>query len=72
MVKNDNKENFGNEIFKEKSREKTLTELFLQNYIIHNSDILIVVVGLLSYPEQKILNRIKTELSRARLKKLYM
>jgi HSP20 family molecular chaperone IbpA len=48
--------------FKDKSREKIATELFLQNYIIHNSDILIVVVGILSYSEQKILNRIKSEL----------
>jgi GTPase SAR1 family protein len=29
------------EYFKEKSREKLITELFLQNYIIHNSEILI-------------------------------
>ena len=45
IVKKDNKDNFGVEVFKEKSREKILTELFLQNYIIFNSDILIVVVG---------------------------
>ena len=63
----------GNEIFKEKSRDKVITELFLQNYIIHNSDILIVVLGLLTYSEQKILNRIKTELKRAKLNKtLYL
>ena len=41
----------------------------MQNYIIHNSDILIVVVGLLTYSEQKILNRIKTELKRSKLNK---
>ena len=69
IVKKDNKDNFGVEVFKEKSREKILTELFLQNYIIFNSDILIVVVGLLTYSEQKILNRIKTELIRAKLNK---
>ena len=63
----DKREQSENELFKEKSREKILTELFLQNYIIHNSDILIVVVGLLTYSEQKILNRIKTELKRAKL-----
>ncbi len=39
------------ELFKEKSREKLITELFLQNYIIHNSDILILVVGILTYSE---------------------
>ena len=55
--------------FKEKSREKLITELFLQNYILHNSDILIAVVGLLTYSEQKLLNRIKIELKNAKLNK---
>ncbi len=40
------------ELFQEKSREKLITELFLQNYIITNSDILILVVGILTYSEQ--------------------
>jgi len=57
------------EIFREKSREKLITELFLQNYIINTSDILIVVVGILTYSEQKLLNRIRTEIQRAKLKK---
>ena len=30
--------------FKNNSREKIVTELFLQDYIIYNSDILIIVV----------------------------
>ena len=41
-------------LFKEKSREKLITELFLQNYIVNNSDILIVVVDSLSFSEQKL------------------
>ena len=45
--------------FKEKSREKLITELFLQNYIINNSDILFVVVGILTFSEQKLINKIK-------------
>ena len=57
------------ELFKEKSREKLITELFLQNYIINNSDILLVVVGILTYSEQKLLNRIKTEIQRAKINK---
>ena len=57
------------ELFKEKSREHFITELFLQNYIIHNSDILILVVGILTYSEQKLLTRIKTEIQRAKLNK---
>ena len=36
----------------------------MQDYIIYNSDILILVVGILTYSEQKILNKIKTKLKR--------
>ena len=46
-------------MFREKSREKFITELFLQNYIINNSDILIIVVEILTYSEQKLLCIIK-------------
>ena len=56
-----------NEYFKEKSREKLITELFLQNYIINNSDVLIAVVGILTYSEQKLLMKIKKELDRSKL-----
>ena len=38
-----------NDFFKEKSREKLITELFLQNYIINNSDILIIVVDFIFF-----------------------
>ena len=62
----ENKENKEKDYFKEKSREKIITELFLQNYIINNSDILIIVVGILTYSEQKLLNRIRTEFIKAR------
>ena len=57
-----------NEIFKEKSREKLITELFLQNYIVNNSDILIVVVDSLSFSEQKLLLKVKKEMERAKRK----
>ena len=57
------------EIFKEKSREKLITELFLQNYIINSSDILILVVGILTYSEQKLINRIKTEIQKLKKNK---
>ena len=55
-----------NELFREKSREKLITELFLQNYIINNSDILIVVVDSLSFSEQKLLMKVKKEMDRAK------
>ena len=57
------------DFFQEKSREKLITELFLQKYIIKYSDILIIVVGILTYSEQKLLNRIKLEIQRAKLNK---
>ena len=57
------------ELFKEKSNEKLITEFFLQNYIIHNSDILLIVVGKFTYSEQKLLNKIKTDIQRAKLNK---
>ena len=56
-----------NELFKEKSREKLITELFLQNYIINNSDVLIAVVGILTYSEQKLLMKIKKEIERSKI-----
>ena len=65
-----NKEELNKELlFREKSREKIITELFLQNYIIYNSDILILVVGILTYSEQKLLNRIKTEIKKMKINK---
>ena len=57
------------EYFKEKSRENLMTELFLQNFIIYNSDILILVVDILTYSEQKLLNRIKTQIIKSKLNK---
>ena len=58
-----------NEKLKEKARDKIMTETFLQNFIMYNSDILIVVVGILTYTEQKLLNRIKEEIAKNKLNK---
>ena len=67
-IENDNVENDKiKEFFKEKLREKLITELFLQNYIINNSDVLITVVGILTYSEQKLLMKIKKEIKNAKL-----
>ena len=35
---------------------------------MNNSDILIIVVGIMTYSEQKLLNRIKTEILRSKLR----
>ena len=63
--RNDDKSN--RLFFKEKSWEKFMTELFLQYHIINNSDILILVVGILSFSEQKLLNRIKIEIQKSKM-----
>ena len=46
------------------AKDKALTELFLQNFIMIESDILIAMVGILTYSEQKLLNRIKADLKK--------
>ena len=68
-IEDKNAEKSEKELFREKSREKLITELFLQNYIMYNSDILICVVGILSYSEQKLLNKIKSEIQRSKINK---
>ena len=45
----------------EKARDQSLTEYFIQNLVIQKSDILILVLVIFSYSEQKLLNRIKIE-----------
>ena len=50
-----------NKAFKENARDKIMTELFLENFIIKYSDILLVVVGKLTYSEQLLINKIKVE-----------
>ena len=62
-----NFENNENDIFEKKSKEKMITERFLQDYIFYNSDILIIVVGMLTSSEQKIINKIKIKLKREKL-----
>ena len=43
------------------ARDKSLTENFLQNIIINESNMLLIVVGNLTYQEQKLINKIKEE-----------
>ena len=69
-IKNENVEKNINEIeeeikenqqFKENAKDKLMTELFIQDFIIQNSDILLLVVGMLTYSEQLLINKIKFE-----------
>ena len=43
----------------EKSRDKLLTEFFLQNFIVKYSDLLMIIFGPLTFSEQKLINKIK-------------
>ena len=49
--------------------DELVTKLFLENYLIYNSDIPILVLGPLTYSEQKILNRIKNLIKEQKDKK---
>ena len=55
----------------EKTRDKLYTEYFLENYMINNSDILLFVVGVMTYYEQKLLNKIKFLIKKLNTKKYY-
>jgi len=48
--------------FIEKARDKLLTEVFLQNYIIKNSDLLLLVFGKLTYEKKKLLEKVKRDM----------
>ena len=50
-----------NKDFKERATDKIMTELFLKNFITEVCDILLVVVGKLTYSEQLLINKIKVE-----------
>ena len=64
LVAKEMKEGDKNNLYQEKCRDKIITELFLQNYIVYNSNILIVVVDYLSFSEQKLLEKVKQEVKR--------
>ena len=46
-------------IVKELSKDKKFTEIFIQDFIINKSNILIVVVDQLTFSEQKLINRLR-------------
>ena len=56
---NQNEESESNNQMLDKSRDKLFTENFIQNYIIQYSNVLIVVFGILSLSEQKLLKKKK-------------
>ena len=60
-IKLDNDESENIKAFKENSKDKLMTESFIENFIINVSDILLVVIGELTYSEQLLINKIKDE-----------
>ena len=48
------------------ARDKQMTEYFLQNFIIHHSNIVLLVLGQLTYSEQKLYNKIKRILPKSK------
>jgi hypothetical protein len=48
--------------FKLLYKDKTQTENFIQNLIIYLSDMILIVVGKITFNEQKLINKIKKEL----------
>ena len=46
------------------SRDKLFTEAFLQSYILRKSNVLLLVVGYLSFSEQKLINKIIKDLEK--------
>ena len=65
------KENYLKEL-ENTARDRLVTEKFLQNFIVCESDILICVIGILTYSEQKLINRIKNDIFKYKNKKLYI
>ena len=61
-----------NKEFKENARDKIITELFLQNFIIEVSNVLLIVVGKLTYSEQLLINKIKIECKKKNKKRLFI
>ena len=55
--------------FEEYCRDKLITELFIQKFIIYKSEILIIVIGIMTLNEQQLLARIKKE---AKNKQIYV
>lgn len=46
------------------SRDKLFTEAFLETYILRKSNVLLLVIGILSFSEQKLINKIIKDLDK--------
>ena len=50
------------------SRDKLFTEAFLERYILRKSNVLLMVVGILTFSEQKLINKISQDLEKLKEK----
>jgi hypothetical protein len=50
------------------SRDKLFTEAFLESYILRKSNVLLLVIGILSFSEQKLINKIGKDLEKLKKK----
>ena len=50
------------------SRDKLFTEAFLESYILRKSNVILLVVGILSFSEQKLINKISKDLEKLKNK----
>ena len=58
--------------FRNNSSDKLITELFLQDFIIKASDVLLLVIGKLTYSEQKFLIKIKDECKKQNRNRIFI
>ena len=77
-IENDKKDNNKDQLeFEEYSRDKLITEFYIQQFILWKSNIIILLVGSITLSEQKLYARIKSELmaiqeNKKENKKLYV
>ncbi len=54
------------------TKDRRLTDYFLQKFILWNSDILLCVVGQLTFSDQKFINTIRSQINNRKKKKLFI
>ena len=76
-IEDDRKDNTDQLEFEEYSRDKLITEFYIQQFILWKSNIIILLVGSITLSEQKLYSRVKSEImaiqeNKKETKKLYV
>ena len=66
------KENNEKKEIKEKAKDKIMTDFFLLNFLLKKSDILLLVLGDLTYSEQLLINKVKEESKKHKISKIFI